>query len=158
MNPFTAKTTAVTPKRKPRGTAASSSKRRKTEAHGSTIVATVACAPRPLYNGRAIERIRHVRKCTDEDCRWNPNLHTRKAACERCWTLASESERRSFIDNGGRHLRINLVKSGCPSSCKLFSHRTKVPASNESNLFDDEDVRLCRKCFDDMHHVGVRQA
>ena len=139
----------ATPKRKPRGSVSSSSKRRKR--NPSTITAS-SPVPRQLYNGRAIERIQDMRKCTDINCRWNPSLHKLKAACERCWTLASESERIFFVKNGGRHLRINLVKGGCPSSCKLFAHRVKVPIDGN----DDEDVRLCRKCFDDMHHVGIR--
>ena len=137
----------ITPKRKPRGlNTSSSSKRRKRESDITSLASTPT--PRKLYNGKAIERIRNVHKCTDKYCRWDPSLHKFKAACERCWTLASDIERKSFLDNGGRHLRINLVKGGCPASCKLFVHSKR----------DDEDVRLCRKCFDDMHHVGIRQS
>jgi hypothetical protein len=141
----------VTPKRKPQGTISSSSKRRRRESN--TTVTSTTPAPRALFNGKAMERIRDVHKCTDKHCRWDPSLHKLKAACERCWTLASDSERKSFVDNGGRHLRINLVKGGCPSSCRLFSHRSKA---DNGCVGDDEDIRLCRKCFDDMHHVGVR--
>jgi hypothetical protein len=31
-----------------------------------------------------LERINDVRKCNDKNCRWDPNLHKLKAACERC--------------------------------------------------------------------------
>ena len=148
-SPSKSPASTITPKRKPRGVINSSSKRRKREKRESDITTTASTAtPRKLYNGSAVERIRNVRKCTDKHCRWDPSLHKLKAACERCWTLASDIERKSFIENGGRHIRINLVKGGCPASCKLFLHHSKR---------DDEDIRLCRKCFDDMHHVGIRQ-
>lgn len=81
-------------------------------------------------------------RCTDEKCKWNPNLHKLKAACERCWTLASNLDRKWFVRNGGRSLRINSVKGGCPPSCKVISH---------------EYHRLCRNCFDTMHRVGKRK-
>lgn len=142
--------TTITSKRKPQGRISSSCKRRKRESD----INMKSITPRQLYNGRAIERISQVCKCTDKHCRWNPSLHKYKTACERCWTLASEVERKSFVENGGRHLRISLVKGGCPSTCTLFSKRVKVPGGN---VVEEEDIRLCRKCFDDMHHVGVRQ-
>ncbi|KAL7509431.1 hypothetical protein ACHAXN_009078 [Cyclotella atomus] len=153
-SPTQSPTMTTTPKRKPRGAVSSSSKRRRRESNTSTTSSVRQPTPRKLYNGKALERINDIRKCNDKNCRWDPNLHKLKAACERCWTLASESEQNFFVENGGRHLRINLVRGGCPSTCKLFSHRVKVPIDGN----DDEDIRLCRKCFDDMHHVGIRKS
>eukprot|EP00956_Cyclotella_meneghiniana_P000763 scaffold828_cov58-Cyclotella_meneghiniana.AAC.2 len=75
-------------------------------------------APQGLYNER-------LGRCTDKKCKWNPNLHQLKAA-----------------RNGGRSLRINSVKGGCPPSCKVISH---------------EYNRLCRNCFDTMHRVGTKR-
>ena len=92
-------------------------------------------APQGLHNEQ-------LGRCTDEKCKWNPNLHQRKAACERCWTLASDLDRKWFVRNGGRSLRINSVKGGCPPSCKVISH---------------EYNRLCRNCFDTMHHLGMKR-
>lgn len=154
----------TTPKRKPRGANVGSSKRQKKtptnilekKSKASSTSYPIASEVRPqLYNGRAIERIKHVKKCKDAFCRWDPSLHSRKGACERCWTLASEAERNEFIGKGGRHLRITVVKGGCPPSCKLFSHRVAVSENSGENLYE-EAVRLCRRCFDDMHHVGIR--
>lgn len=143
-----------TPKRKPKGSKLSSSKRRRKDTTKSGAAIKQSNEGRggtQLYNGKAVERIQNVRRCKDKFCTLQPSIHSRKAACERCWTLASESERKTFVDNGGRHLRINVVKSGCPPSCKLFSHRATDAAEME-----EEAVRLCRRCFDDLHHVGMR--
>ena len=92
-------------------------------------------APQGLDNER-------LGRCTDKKCKWNPNLHQLKAACERCWTLSSDLDRKWFVRNGGRSLRINSVKGGCPPSCKVISH---------------EYNRLCRNCFDTMHRVGTKR-
>jgi hypothetical protein len=75
--------TTITPKRKPRGTVSSSSKRRRRESNVSSTSVSLP-TPRKLYNGKALERINDVRKCNDKNCRWDPNLHKLKAACERC--------------------------------------------------------------------------
>jgi len=173
----------VTPKRKPRGIKLGSSKRLKQtpspqsttpagrntrysiSSTSSSVLSTSSSRAKPqLYNGKSIERIQNVKRCEDYCCQWNPNLHSHKGACERCWTLASEAERLEFLANGGRHLRISVVKGGCPPSCKLFSGRVaKGKGSGKKdggdcdvpNLYE-EAVRLCRRCFDDLHHVGIR--
>ncbi len=57
-----------------------------------------------------------------------------------------------------------MVKGGCPPSCKLFSGRVVGESGlgkkgendcQAPNLYE-EAVRLCRRCFDDLHHVGIR--
>ena len=101
-----------------------------------------------LYNGRSLERMSNVKKCKNKFCQFEPRVHGLQAGCERCWTLASAKEREEFIANG-RHLRIQLVRGGCPPTCTLF------PA-NHKNTTEKEGVRLCRRCFDDMDHVGIR--
>lgn len=68
-----------------------------------------------------------------------PQLHSNRAACERCMTLASEDEREKF-HREGRHVRIMIVRGGCRRSCSAFP-RGK----------DDPPVRLCRKCYFDTH-------
>jgi len=110
-----------------------------------------------LYNGRSIERVSKMKKCKNKFCQWEPRVHSLKAACERCWTLASSDEREDFIVKG-RHLRIAMSKGGCPPSCTLFSNQALATSTNDSRISksNDEAVRLCRRCFADMHHVGIR--
>jgi len=112
-----------------------------------------------LYNGRSIERICNVKRCENKFCKWEPRALPYRAACERCWTLASRLEREEFIANG-RHLRIAMVKGGCPPACTLFP-RGGASSTNEhesgKSSEDEEAVRLCCRCFVDMHHVGIRE-
>ena len=105
-----------------------------------------------LYNGRSVDRISTVKKCTNEFCTWEPRIHAQRAACERCWALASMPERSEFIANG-RHLRIAIVRGGCPLSCSLF---TPEERKNYAGTSHEEAIRLCRRCFSDMHYVGIR--
>ena len=106
-----------------------------------------------LYNGRSVDRISTVKKCTNEFCTWEPRIHSQRAACERCWALASMPERSEFIANG-RHLRIAIVRGGCPRSCSLF---TSEERKNNAGTSHEEATRLCRRCFSDMHYVGIRR-
>jgi hypothetical protein len=105
-----------------------------------------------LYNGRSVDRISTIKKCTNKFCIWEPRIHAQRAACERCWALASVAERSEFIANG-RHLRIQLVRGGCPRSCSLFAPEER---KNKSGTSHEEAMRLCRRCFSDMHYVGIR--
>ena len=105
-----------------------------------------------LYNGRSVDRISTVKKCANEFCTWEPRIHAQRAACERCWALASMAERSEFIANG-RHLRIAIVRGGCPRSCSLF---TPEERKNNVGTSHEEAIRLCRRCFSDMHYVGIR--
>ena len=68
-----------------------------------------------------------------------PNLHSTRGHCERCFSLASETERAKFLDEG-RHVRIMIVRGGCTRSCTAFPRGE-----------DDPPVRLCRKCYFDTH-------
>ena len=105
-----------------------------------------------LYNGRSVDRISTVKKCTNKFCIWEPRIHAQRAACERCWALASVAERSEFIANG-RHLRIVIVRGGCPRSCTLFTPEERKHNAGTSH---EEAIRLCRRCFSDMHYVGIR--
>lgn len=110
-----------------------------------------------LYNGRSVERVRSFRRCENRFCRWEPRAHPGRAACERCWALASRWEREAFVAEG-RHLRIARTTGGCPPSCTLFPvGAAGAPAGECEGLASrQEAVRLCRRCFGDVHHVGIR--
>mmetsp|Transcript_1079 Transcript_1079/g.1843 ORF Transcript_1079/g.1843 Transcript_1079/m.1843 type:complete len:451 (+) Transcript_1079:1-1353(+) len=106
-----------------------------------------------LYNGRSVERVCSFTKCKNRHCKWEPQAHSGRGACERCWTLASRWEREEFIAKG-RHLRISKTTGGCPPACTLFPGKgVSSPSSGRSG---EEAVRLCRRCFNDVHHVGIR--
>mmetsp|Transcript_18261 Transcript_18261/g.39707 ORF Transcript_18261/g.39707 Transcript_18261/m.39707 type:complete len:588 (+) Transcript_18261:1-1764(+) len=106
-----------------------------------------------LYNGRSVERVSSFTKCKNRHCKWEPQAHSGRGACERCWVLASRWEREEFIAKG-RQLRISKTTGGCPPACTLFP--AKGVSSPSSRKSGEEAVRLCRRCFNDVHHVGIR--
>ena len=107
-----------------------------------------------LNNSKYAKRTGEVLRCTNKFCKLDPLAHSLPAPCEWCWTVASPQERKDFVAYG-RHLRIAVVRSGCPPSCTLLPYFRGAGAS-EGDVCEDEAIRLCRRCYGDIHHVGIR--
>ena len=92
----------------------------------------------PLYIRRPIMK---PKKVPGEICslKYIPNLHKKKAGCERCLYWASKEEKEKF-ETLGRHLRIMMVRGGCDRGCAIFPREK-----------DEFPVRLCKKCYYDTH-------
>eukprot|EP00555_Chaetoceros_dichaeta_P005659 CAMPEP_0198258712 /NCGR_PEP_ID=MMETSP1447-20131203/8050_1 /TAXON_ID=420782 /ORGANISM="Chaetoceros dichaeta, Strain CCMP1751" /LENGTH=1154 /DNA_ID=CAMNT_0043945883 /DNA_START=29 /DNA_END=3496 /DNA_ORIENTATION=- len=75
--------------------------------------------------------------------RWNPTLYRAKKPCSRCYSLASYKEIQKFEANG-HHTVISLTSGGCTKLCTKF-----VTKDN------DEDVVLCRICFNAVHRPSA---
>ena len=99
----------------------------------------------PLYSRKPAPResmapeeasVTSICNCT---LKYNPHLHSSRAACERCLYWASEEERAKFNATGHHH-RIMSVRGGCDRGCAIFPREV-----------DELPVRLCVKCYYDTH-------
>lgn len=81
-------------------------------------------------------RLPRVRACPGKYC---VHRHRGLGRCDRCWSLASTTEREKFTAKG-RSLSIMLTRGGCNQRCLMFQPPEKV-----------DEVRLCRRCYHETH-------
>jgi hypothetical protein len=71
-------------------------------------------------------------------------LHVKPMGCQVCIFKLSEAEKDEY-EKDGRHLRVATTFGGC-SDCAIFP-----------SAFDEDPVRLCKKCFFDTHLVRATE-
>ncbi len=97
----------------------------------------------------AVRTAEKKKKSTVCNRKWDTTLFEKKKGCIRCLVLASKKERNQYFSEG-RHPRIAMTTGGCVKCCLPSSEFLR--AHPELELEDeDEDIRLCRICFNAVH-------
>mmetsp|Transcript_10177 Transcript_10177/g.12848 ORF Transcript_10177/g.12848 Transcript_10177/m.12848 type:complete len:130 (+) Transcript_10177:1259-1648(+) len=94
---------------------------------------------------RSADKDKKNAKCNRK---WDTTLFEKKKGCIRCLALASKKERCQYLMKG-RHVSIAITSGGCTNSC--FPTKEFLRGYPELELDDDEDVPLCRICFNAIH-------
>jgi len=75
--------------------------------------------------------------------KWQPQMHSAKAGCDRCIFFADKKTVQQY-DAHGHSPRIMMTCGGCVSKCAFFPRTDK-----------EQSVRLCQKCFHDTHMLKL---